>query len=109
MEYSGPLYDKLTVSGERAILSFTHLGGGLVAGDGALRGFTICGADRKFYNAEAQIDGDTVVVSSPHVAEPVAVRYGWANYPVVNLFNHQGLPASPFRTDDFPITTGPKE
>ena len=109
VEYSGPLYDKLTVSGEKAILSFTHLGGGLVARDGALKGFTVCGADRKFYNAEAQIDGDTVVVSSPQVAEPVAVRYGWANYPVVNLFNQAELPASPFRTDDFPITTGPKE
>jgi len=109
VEYSGPLYDKLTVSGEKAILSFTHLGGGLMARDGALKGFTVCGADRKFYNAEAHIDGDTVIVSSPQVAEPVAVRYGWANYPVVNLFNQAELPASPFRTDDFPITTGPKE
>lgn len=70
-----------------------------------LTGFTIAGADGKFVNAEAKIVGDMVVVSSPQVSTPVAVRFGWANYPLGNLWNKAGLPASPFRTDDFPLTT----
>ena len=73
-----------------------------------LTGFTIAGADKKFYNADARIEGDTVVVTSPAVKEPVAVRFGWSNYPVVNLFNKEGVPASPFRTDEWPGTTWPK-
>jgi sialate O-acetylesterase len=71
----------------------------LVAKDGALKGFTIAGADKKFVPAEAVIAGDKIVVSSSQVAAPAAVRYGWANVPDVNLFNKEGLPASPFRTD----------
>ena len=67
--------------------------------DGDLKGFTIAGADGKFVPATAIIEGDKVVVSSPAVAKPVAVRYGWANTPDVNLFNKEGLPATPFRTD----------
>ena len=59
--------------------------------------------------AEAEIQENKVVVWNPQVSQPVAVRYGWANYPVVNLWNKDGLPASPFRTDDFPITTAPKK
>ncbi len=101
VEYSGPEYDKLTVDGNKAVLSFTHLGGGLEAKDGALTGFTIAGEDKVFHPAEAEIKGDTVVVSSKDVAKPVAVRYGWANNPIVNLWNKAGLPASPFRTDDW--------
>ena len=74
-----------------------------------MRGFAICGADQKFFWANAEIDGGRVVVSSPQVEKPFAVRYGWADYPVVNLFNREGLPASPFRTDDFPMITAPKK
>lgn len=103
VEYSGPHFEKMTVEGSRAVLHFSHTGGGLVAKDGPLTGFTVAGADRKFHLAEAEIRGDTVVVSCKEVEAPVAVRFGWANYPVVNLWNKAGLPASPFRTDDWPM------
>jgi sialate O-acetylesterase len=99
IEYSGPVFKKMKVSGGKAVLSFDHLGGGLVAKDGALKGFTIAGVDKKFVPAEAVIEGDTVVVSSAEVKQPVAVRYGWSNVPDVNLFNKADLPATPFRTD----------
>lgn len=99
LEYSGPVFAGHKVEGANVILNFTHLGGGLVAKDGALKGFTIAGADKKFRPAQAEIRGDTVVVSTADVAQPVAVRYGWANVPEGNLFNRAGLPASPFRTD----------
>jgi len=99
LEYSGPVFDALKMNGNKATLTFTHLGGGLVAKDGALKGFTIAGADKKFVPATAEIIGEQVVVSSPQIAAPVAVRYGWANCPDVNLFNKAGLPATPFRTD----------
>ena len=100
IEYSGPLFATMKVKRGRAIISFTHTDGGLVAQGGALRGFTIAGADGKFVPAKAEIKGRTVVVSSDTVPAPVAVRYGWASAPDVNLFNQAGLPASPFRTDD---------
>lgn len=103
---SGPLYDSIKTHGAEVVLSFRSVGGGLVARGGALEGFTIAGRDRRFVKAEARIEGDTVVVSSPRVRLPTAVRYGWADYPVVNLFNREGLPASPFRTDDFPTRRG---
>jgi len=106
--YRGPTYKGMKVKGDSIALYFDSVGGGLVAKGGELTGFTIAGADRKFYNAEAKIVGKSVVVRSASVAKPVAVRYGWANCPVVNLFNVEDLPATPFRTDDFPITTGPK-
>lgn len=109
VDYSGPLYDSMSVADGKVRLRFKHLGGGLVAKDGPLTGFTIAGEDKKFHAAEAVIDGDTVVVSSANVPAPVAVRYGWAAYPVVNLWNKAGLPASPFRTDSFPITTQDKK
>ena len=99
LEYSGPVFAAMTVDGGKAVLSFTHVGGGLTANGGELRGFTVAGADGNFVAATAQIDGDKVVVSSPTVAKPVAVRYGWANTPDVNLCNRDGLPATPFRTD----------
>jgi len=98
-EYSGPLFDSMKVKGANAILHFTHIGGGLIAKDGDLKGFTIAGADKTFHPAAAKIVGGTVVVSAPEVSSPVAVRYGWANVPEGNLFNRAGLPASPFRTD----------
>jgi len=100
IEYSGPAYAGLKIQGSRAVVSFTHLGGGLLAKGGPLKGFTIAGADGKFEPAQAEIVGDNVVVSSQQVAMPVAVRYGWANVPEVNLFNKADLPASPFRTDE---------
>jgi sialate O-acetylesterase len=70
-----------------------------------LVGFELAGTDQKFIPTEARIDGDAVVVSSPQVGEPIAVRYGWANKVSCNLYNKEALPASPFRTDDWPIKT----
>ncbi|HEX5400640.1 MAG TPA: sialate O-acetylesterase [Verrucomicrobiae bacterium] len=99
VEYAGPLYDSMKIDGANAVLTFTHLGGGLVAKDGDLKGFTIAGVDKVFHRAQAKIVGRTIVVNSPDVSQPVAVRYGWANVPEGNLFNRAGLPASPFRTD----------
>ncbi len=99
IEYSGPLFKKMEVKGDHAILYFTHVGKGLMAKGGELRGFVIAGADNKFVPAHAEIQGKTVVVTSDKVDKPVAVRYGWANVPDVNLYNKNGLPASPFRTD----------
>lgn len=106
--HSGPTFRKMSVRGNKAILRFDHIGSGLEARGGELKGFSIAGADRKFVWADARIDGDSVIVSSPQVEKPAAVRFGWADYPVVNLWNKDGLPASPFRTDDFPMITGPK-
>ena len=70
-----------------------------------LEGFAICGADRKWHWAEARIDGPDVLVWSAEVPHPTAVRYAWADNPIVNLYNEADLPAAPFRTDDFPATT----
>jgi sialate O-acetylesterase len=97
--YSGPIYKGMKVEGNEAILTFAHVGSGLTAKGGALTGFWIAGPDKKFVPAVAVIRGDKVVASSSRVTYPVAVRYGWADYPVVNLWNKEGLPASPFRTD----------
>jgi sialate O-acetylesterase len=113
--HSGPVYREMKVEDGAVVLSFDHLGGGLVQRYGTLNGFTICGEDKEFLPAKAVIKGDTIVVSSAKVAKPVAVRFGWSNYPVVNLYNKSldgkgpGLPATPFRTDDFPLTTMPKK
>lgn len=98
-EWSGPLFKSMEISGGKAVISFTHTGKGLVAKDGPLKGFAIAGADGNFLPAEAEIRGDQVVVGAGAVPEPKAVRFGWANSPEVNLFNQDGLPASPFRTD----------
>lgn len=97
--YSGPIYDALKVEGTSARVSFKHAGGGLVAKGEGLKGFSIAGEDKKFVWADAKIDGDSVVVSSPKVEKPVAVRYAWADNPDCNLYNKEGFPASPFRTD----------
>jgi sialate O-acetylesterase len=99
IEYSGPVFSAMQVTGDQAVLSFTHVGGGLVAKDGDLQGFTIAGDGKDFVLATAKIEGDKVLVSASGIQRPVAVRYGWTNVPVVNLFNKDGLPATPFRTD----------
>jgi sialate O-acetylesterase len=126
--FSGPVYESMKVVGEKVILSFKKTGGALVAKplpatydvnslagqtapivrnspESQLEGFAICGADRKWVWADAKIDGEQVVVWSSRVPAPVAVRYGWAMNPTCNLYNTAGLPASPFRTDDFPISS----
>jgi sialate O-acetylesterase len=103
--FSGPTCESMKKEGGTILLRFGNLGGGLAAKDGPLRGFAIAGADKKFVWADARIDGDAVVVSSPDVPDPVAVRYAWADNPVCNLYNEAGLPASPFRTDDWPGIT----
>lgn len=104
--YSGPIYEGSKIEGSRIRIHFTHTGSALEAKDGgAVKGFSIAGADRKFHWADAQIDGDTIVVASPDVTQPVAVRYAWADSPECNLYNKEGLPASPFRTDDWPGIT----
>jgi sialate O-acetylesterase len=106
-ESSGPVYKSMEVDGNRVVLHFTHAGKGLEAKGGALVGFTVAGEDQKFSNALAEVKGDTVVVWSDRVSKPVAVRFGWANCPVVDFWNKDGLPASPFRTDEFPLITNP--
>jgi len=102
-ECTGPTFESATVVGAAIQVNFTHVGGGLVASDGGpLKYFTIAGADKKFVPAEARIDGDKVVVSSPQVEKPMAVRYAWVNVPVgCNLFNKAGFPAAPFRNDQW--------
>jgi sialate O-acetylesterase len=109
VEYAGPLYESMSIQSNKAVLGFKHVGKGLDTHYGALQGFTIAGEDHKFHNALAEIKGDKVVVWSDKVDKPVAVRFGWANFPVVDFWNKDGLPASPFRTDDFPLTTQHKQ
>jgi sialate O-acetylesterase len=102
LEYSGPAYRSMKIEGARARLSFDHASGGLVSKDGGrLKGFAVAGEDGRFVWADADIEGEQVIVSSPEVKRPVAVRYAWADNPEANLYNRAGLPASPFRTDEF--------
>jgi sialate O-acetylesterase len=126
--YSGPLYESMTVEGDKIRLRFKYAEDGLVAQDlpaqyevrrtaketaplvrnspeSELEGFAICGEDKKWVWADAKIDGETVLVWSDEVKAPVAVRYAWSDNPTCNLSSKAGLPASPFRTDDFPLTT----
>ena len=104
---SGPLPAGHTVRGSEIVVSFRHADGGLEAKDGALAGFVVASEDRQWQPAQARIKGDQVLVSSPHVKNPVAVRYAWEADPVCNLYNGAGLPASPFRTDDWPAESEP--
>lgn len=110
--FSGPIYDSMKIEGQKIVLRFKNIGGGLQVGNPPwspagmtiprptdLSGFGIAGENKKWVWAKAAIEGDTVVVSSHEVPSPVAVRYGWANAPFVNLYNKEGLPTSPFRTD----------
>ena len=99
VEYRGPLWQGMQVQNERALLSFSHTAGGLVAQGGALRGFTIAGADGVFVPAQAVIEGDQVAVTSAKVKSPVAVRYNWAQMAEGNLYNRAGLPAFTLMTD----------
>ncbi len=109
VESSGPVYHSMKVEGPAIRLTFDHAEGGLTAKDGSLVGFAIAGADHKWVWANAKIDGNTVLVSSDQVTNPVAVRYSWATYSNSNLYNQAGLPAFPFRTDTWPgISGGPK-
>jgi sialate O-acetylesterase len=99
---SGPVYESMKVDGSKIRLKFTSIGSGLVVKDkGTLKGFAISGSDRKFYWAEAVVEGNEVVVSSSKVPFPEAVRYSWEINPEGNLYNKDGLPAPPFRTDDW--------
>jgi sialate O-acetylesterase len=109
---SGPMYDSMKVEGNKIRLTFKHVGSGLTIGAAPwspsgppvpaaeLQGFIIAGADNNFVPAKAAIEGNSVVVWSDQVSAPVAVRYGWAGFTALNLYNKEGLPASPFRTDD---------
>lgn len=97
--YSGPMFKNMTRAGNTLELHFDHVNGGLECRGEKLLGFAIAGADRKFVWADAKISGDTVIVSSPEIAEPEFVRYAWADNPVCNLYNAAGLPAVPFRSD----------
>lgn len=100
---SGPLFQSAKIEGDKIVISFTNVGSGLIANDGApLSEFAVAGADKKFVWAKASIEGNKVIVSSKDVPSPLYVRYAWASSPVdPNLYNKEGLPASPFRTDNF--------
>jgi sialate O-acetylesterase len=121
--YAGPTFDKMNVEGGTIRVSFTNTGGGLMSAvppwhapnidptpASPVLGFTIAGADKKFVAADAKIDGNSVVLSSPQVAAPVAARYYWDNFTQANLYNKEGLPAFPFRSDawdDVPSPANP--
>lgn len=100
VEYSGPVFKNMKIVNDRAVISYDHLGSGLIAKGDALTGFTIAGMDGKFVPATAVIEGSTVSVSSDKISKPTAVRYNWEMMPDGNLFNRDGLPGAPFRTDE---------
>ncbi len=104
---AGPTYKSMKIKGNTAIISFDNVGKGLEARYG-VKGFAICGADKKFVWADAKIVGKKVHVSADSVVNPIAIRYGWSNNPEVSLNNSDNLPTSPFRTDDFPMLTRDK-
>jgi sialate O-acetylesterase len=105
IEFSGPWYKSMKIEGHSIRISFDHANGGLLAKGPELNGFAVAGEDHKFIWANAVIDGKQVVVSAPSVENPAAVRYAWDINPVCNLYNQAGLPAVPFRTDDWPGVT----
>jgi sialate O-acetylesterase len=99
--YSGPIYQSMRIEGNKIIITFTNTGSGLMARGEELKCFAIAGSDKRFVWAKAKIENDKVVVWSEMVSNPVAVRYAWADNPEgANLYNAEGLPASPFRTDE---------
>ncbi len=97
--YSGPLYDKMKVEGTNVRLYFKNAGAGLVLKKDTLTGFAIAAGDKKFYHADAVVDGNTIIVSNAAVTAPAMVRYAWGKNPPISLYNAEGLPASPFKTD----------
>lgn len=101
-EFSGPIYSGSQPEEGKIRLSFRNADGLKAADGGKIKGFAVAGEDKKFVWADVAIEGDHVLISSPKVAAPVSVRYGWADNPDCNLVNSAGLPASPFRTDDWP-------
>ncbi|MDY6994372.1 MAG: 9-O-acetylesterase, partial [Pseudomonadota bacterium] len=104
--YSGPLYEAMSIEGDHIIIAFKHSGSGLKVQGDTLKGFAIAGQDKQWFWADAQINSpNTVIVHSAQLEAPVAVRYSWANNPLGNLYNPAGLPASPFRTDDWLSST----
>jgi len=105
--YSGPIYKSMRTQGSKIELTFDHVHAGLTAKGGQLTGFEIAGGDRRFLQAQADVRGDKVVVWHDQVSKPASVRYGWDNDPNCNLYNKDGLPASPFRTDDWPVPGHP--
>lgn len=103
VESAGPRYESMKIDGSAIRVKFTHARG-LLSKDGPPKTFVIAGSDQKFYWADAKIEGDTIVVSSPQVPQPVAVRYAWATNPEgCNVYNDSGLPMAPFRTDDWKL------
>ncbi len=106
VEYAGPRFLSAKAEGNRMRVQFADIGTGLKSIDGGpLRGFAVAGEDRAFHKATALIDGDTVVVESPEVPEPISVRYAWAASPSCNLAGANGMPAWPFRSDTWPGKT----
>lgn len=101
ISYSGPLYRSMKIKGNSAVLSFDYTDKGLSSQGELLKGFMIAGSEHQFYPATATIKGNTVVVSSAEIDNPIAVRYGWDKFFRVNLYNGTGLPATPFRTDNW--------
>ncbi len=98
---SGPLPAGNEVRGREIVVRFAHSAGGLTLKTSAKSGFVIAGEDRVWKPAQVRIDGESLVISSPEVTQPVAVRYAWENFPIATLYNRAGLPATPFRTDDW--------
>ena len=106
VEYSGPVYQSMKIEGDAIRLAFTHASGALASKDGPLKWFQIAGEDRKFVDAQARIEGETIVVRNPEIKSPVAVRYAWDNDPEgCNLYNAYNFPAAPFRTDNWDALT----
>ena len=103
IEYSGPIYKSMEIKKKKIIINFDHADNDLTLKGKDLNEFFIAGADQEFYLAKAKIIGNTVVVSSPKVKKPVAVRFAFSNTALPNLFNNEGLPATAFRTDDWKI------
>jgi sialate O-acetylesterase len=107
--HSGPQYVGMRIDGDGVRLLFAHVGSGLVARGDRLRGFALAGPDGDFRWADARIDGNNaILVRHPSIDDPRAVRYNWGNNPPGNLYNREGLPAIPFRTDDLPGVTQPR-
>ena len=105
INFCGPIYESFKIDGDRIIISFTNAESGLFASDSNDLQITICGEDREFKVAETAIDGSRLIARHPSLKNPIAVRYAWLDSAESALFNLQGLPASPFRTDDFPLTS----